>query len=72
MARQELFVTKKSKGRPRGRVRPETTPVRVPVTLFAQIDAWIAARRDPKPSRSEAIRTLVVLGIKASWRESGE
>jgi len=27
--------------------------------LTAQIDAWVSAQPDPKPSRSEAIRRLV-------------
>jgi hypothetical protein len=34
--------------------------------LLAELDAWIAQQPDPKPSRPEAIRRLVQLGIQAS------
>ena len=55
MATQEFSVTKKV-GRPRGRKRPETATVRVPVETLHQVDAWIAAQPEPRPSRPEAIR----------------
>ena len=34
--------------------------------LLAELDVWIAQQPDPKPSRPEAIRRLVQLGIQAS------
>jgi hypothetical protein len=33
---------------------------------LAQLDAWIAAQPDPKPSRPEAIRQLVEKGLAHS------
>jgi hypothetical protein len=56
MAAQELSVTKKSRGRPQGRTKPETRPVRLPIELIKRLDAWILLQPDPKPSISEAIR----------------
>jgi hypothetical protein len=32
---------------------------------LAAIDAWIAKQDGPKPTRSEAIRRLVEIGLKA-------
>src|SRR5688572_11943257 len=40
--------------------------VRVPPDQVAVLDAWIAAQPEPKPSRPEAMRQLMELGIKAS------
>src|SRR3954469_7333615 len=39
-------------------------PVLLPPVLN-NLDAWIAAQPDPKPSRPEAIRQLIELGLKA-------
>jgi Arc/MetJ-type ribon-helix-helix transcriptional regulator len=39
--------------------------VRMPPELEARIDAWIAQQSEPKPSRSEAIRRLIELGLKS-------
>jgi hypothetical protein len=54
---------------PKKRGRPATgnDPVRsfrMPDELMASIDAWSADRED-RPSRAEAIRRLVELGLKA-------
>jgi hypothetical protein len=35
------------------------SPFRIPVELNAKLDAWIEAKPEPKPSRSEAIRRLL-------------
>jgi metal-responsive CopG/Arc/MetJ family transcriptional regulator len=32
---------------------------RAPPELTAKLDAWIAAQREPRPSRSEAIRSFL-------------
>jgi hypothetical protein len=47
---------------------------RIAPRLAAIIDDWISAQPDPKPSRSQAIRRLVSLGLAASGFEapSGE
>jgi Arc/MetJ-type ribon-helix-helix transcriptional regulator len=37
--------------------------VRMPPELESKIDAWIERQPEPKPSRSEAIRRLVVRGL---------
>ena len=65
MSRQEKVLEKKRKGRPaigkgvqlNAMIRPEQAEA---------LDAWIAAQPDPKPSRPEAIRQLIKLGIDAS------
>jgi hypothetical protein len=55
---------KKSRGRPR------KNPISIHLTLLpeqaAPLDAWIAAQPDPKPTRPEAIRRLMWLGLEAS------
>jgi Arc/MetJ-type ribon-helix-helix transcriptional regulator len=35
----------------------------MPPELEAKIDAWIERQPEPRPSRSEAIRRLVILGL---------
>jgi len=35
----------------------------MPPELEAAIDAWIERQAEPKPSRSEAIRQLIELGL---------
>ena len=52
--------------RPRGRPRTGEAPtkgVRIPLELEAKIIAWIERQPDPKPSRSEAIRRLIEMGL---------
>jgi hypothetical protein len=63
--KKSISVNKKSRGRPKkkGGVYP-VTAVRLPPTLAAAIDAWASGQED-EPSRSEAIRRLVELGLKA-------
>jgi hypothetical protein len=39
--------------------------VRLYPDMQASLDAWIDKQPDPKPSRPEAIRRLVELGLKA-------
>lgn len=59
----------KSKVIPKKRGRPSTgrdpvIPVRIPPALTGAIDAW-AAKTGDDCTRSEAIRRLVELGLKA-------
>ena len=58
MAEQDFSVTKKI-GRPKGRTRPETRPIRIPVELFEALDAWIAEQPEPLPTRPEAVRHIL-------------
>jgi hypothetical protein len=37
----------------------------MPPELEAAIDAWIDGQLDPKPSRSEAIRRLIEVGLQS-------
>jgi len=39
--------------------------VRMPPAKLAAVDLWIREKPRPKPSRPEAIRHLVELGLKA-------
>jgi len=61
--------SKKKRGRPalyegsNGRGAPQIG-LRHPPDDLAAVDAWIAKQAKPKPSRPEAIRRLVELGLK--------
>jgi hypothetical protein len=64
MGRQEKVLEKNRRGRPaigkgvqlNAMIRPEQA---------AALDAWIAIQPDPKPSRPEAIRRLLEVGLKS-------
>ena len=60
-----ISVEKKSVGRPKkkGGVHP-VSAVRLSPEISAAVDAW-AAKQDDEPGRSEAIRRLVDLGLRA-------
>src|SRR3954447_7974537 len=55
--------------RPRGRPRTGIGPA-ISMRLYPEMEAaladWIERQPDPKPSRSESIRRLVALGLKAA------
>ena len=61
--------SKKKRGRPalyegsNGKGAPQTG-LRLPPDDLAAIDVWITKQAKPKPSRPEAIRRLVELGLK--------
>ena len=60
MVEQELKVTKKLRGRPKGKTgKPDTAVVRVPVETIQAVDGWIDEQPEPKPTRPEAIKVLV-------------
>jgi hypothetical protein len=65
---KSISVNKKAVGRPKkkGGVHP-VSAVRLPPDISAEVDAW-AAQQDGLPGRSEAIRRLVELGLKAKVR----
>jgi hypothetical protein len=60
---KSISVNKKSRGRPKkkGGVFP-VTAVRLPPALGADVDKWAGSQPD-EPTRSEAIRRLVELGL---------
>ena len=61
--KKSISVNKKSRGRPKkkGGVFP-VTAVRLPPALGADVDKWAGSQAD-EPTRSEAIRRLVELGL---------
>jgi hypothetical protein len=61
--KKSISVNKKSRGRPKkkGGVYP-VTAVRLPPALGAEVDKWAHSEADT-PTRSEAIRRLVELGL---------
>jgi hypothetical protein len=62
MPKQEKSVHKK-RGRPPGRNYGETIPMRLSSAMKDEVDTW--ARKQPDaPSRSEALRRLVEIGLK--------
>jgi hypothetical protein len=64
MKRRSISDIDKKRGR--GRPTTDATPIMVRVLpdQLSYIDAWIASKAD-EPSRPEAIRRLVELGLKA-------
>jgi hypothetical protein len=64
MMKKSISVNKKSRGRPKkkGGVYP-VTAVRLSPALGTEVDKWAGSQPDT-PTRSEAIRRLVELGLK--------
>jgi hypothetical protein len=62
MAKQSKTVHKKSRGRPAGTKYSETIPARLEHATVAAIEAWATSH---DVSRSEAIRALLEIGLKA-------
>ena len=64
--KRSISVNKKPVGRPKkkGGVHP-VSAVRLPAELTAAVDKWA---EDHEANRSEAIRRLVELGLKAKGR----
>jgi len=63
---QSISDNKKSRGRPVTTGTGTMVGVRLQSDQLAELDAWIATQGEPKPSRPEAIRRMVieVLGAK--------
>jgi hypothetical protein len=55
------FRATKKRGRPATGMAP-VLPVRAPEELIARIELW-AQKQPDKPSRSEAVRRLIELGL---------
>jgi hypothetical protein len=65
---RSISVNKKTVGRPRKKGGPHpVTAVRLPPGILAQVQVWAGQQQD-KPGRSEAIRRLVELGLKAKGK----
>jgi hypothetical protein len=64
MAKSIRDIAKKRVGRPKTTGLGTGIMVRGHEDFLRSLDAWIA-KQDPKPSRPEAIRRLVELGLKA-------
>lgn len=65
---KSIFDTKNNSGIKKGPGRPKTgigpnVGLRLHPELSDSIDRWISERPDPKPSRPEAIRTLLQLAL---------
>jgi hypothetical protein len=63
MSSQDLSVQKKTRGRPKGRTRPETVAVRLFAETIEAVDTWRDQQPDPKPTRPEAVRQLIKRGL---------
>jgi hypothetical protein len=66
MAKSNQVVPKKRRGRP-ATGRDPVTAIRLSKELRATVDKW-AASQDDEPGRSEAIRRLVEIGLKAKGK----
>jgi hypothetical protein len=62
-----IKVNTKMMGRPPGRIQDRPFQMRVTEDFLKTIDQW-RAKQDDEPSRAEAIRRLVELGLKAKGR----
>jgi hypothetical protein len=58
-----ISVLQRKQGRPATGIDPLLN-FRSPPTLTAELDAWIAAQPDPRPTRSEAIRRLLAKALE--------
>jgi hypothetical protein len=61
-----------SKNQKRGRGRPnadtEALTLRVQKRVLSDLDAWIAAQPEPRPSRPEAIRRILAQALAPAAR----
>jgi hypothetical protein len=64
--KKAISAHKKSRGRPATGHDPSVS-IRFPADVIAGIVAWAAKQKD-NPPRSEAIRRLVELGLKAKGK----
>jgi hypothetical protein len=60
-------IAKKKRGPP-ARGKGEPIVVRMHPPALEMLDAWIAKQKQPFPSRPEAVRRLVELGLKAKGK----
>ena len=67
MKRSITDIPKKKRGRPKTTGQGEGIMVRGHNDFLGPLDAWIAKQK-PAPSRPEAIRRLVEIGLKAKGK----
>jgi len=65
MASSISRTEKRSRGRPR--VDPTSIHLTLAPSYIEPLDAWIAEQPDPKPSRPEAIRRLLEIGLRQEF-----
>jgi hypothetical protein len=71
MGKESIPVTQKKRGRGRPATGQDPTlTVRLPMDLRSSIETWAEQQKD-KPSRSEAIRRLIELGLVAKGKNRG-
>jgi hypothetical protein len=61
--KKSIVDNQKKRGRPKTGVTP-MTGVRFRASVLAEIERWASGQQD-KPTKAEAIRRLVELGLKA-------
>lgn len=59
MTNSQDFGKPKKRGRPQGRAFSAPVSLRLPAELDAALSAWIAAQSEPRPTRPEAIRSIL-------------
>ena len=68
MGKESIPVTQKKRGRGRPATGQDPTlTVRLPMDLRSAIETWAKQQKD-RPSRSEAIRRLIELGLVAKGK----
>jgi hypothetical protein len=66
MSKESIPVTQKKRGRGRPATGQDPTlTVRLPMALRSEIEAWAKQQKD-RPSRSEAIRRLIVSALASN------
>jgi hypothetical protein len=64
--KKSISVRQEKRGRPATGKTPTVT-LRLPEVMTDKIDAWAGSQAD-EPARSEAIRRLIELGLKAKGK----
>ena len=65
--KKKTVIPQKKRGPP-ATGKGEPVVVRMHPPMLADLDAWIAKQKQPFPTRPEAIRRLVELGLKAKGK----
>jgi hypothetical protein len=68
MGKSNSVITKKRRGRPVTTGKGTLVGVRLLDDPLATLDAWISKQQDQKPTRPEAIRRLVELGLRSKQK----
>jgi hypothetical protein len=65
--KKKTVIPQKKRGPP-ATGKGEPVVVRMHKPMLTDLDAWIAKQKQPFPSRPEAVRRLVELGLKAKGK----